>query len=67
MRPGTWCWLAGAAFGVVAIAHAVRAILGVQVLVGGLEIPVWVSWPGAAGAGALSAMGIAAARRGRAG
>lgn len=38
--------IAGAIFGVVAILHALRLLLGVQVVIGGYTFPMWLSWIG---------------------
>jgi len=32
---------------IVAVAHVYRLFTGFSVVVGGAEVPLWVSWPGA--------------------
>jgi len=49
-------------FLVVAIAHLLRVIFGWQVEIGGLGIPLWVSWLGLLVAGALAYFGFALRR-----
>ncbi|MBL7138119.1 MAG: hypothetical protein ISS17_05055 [Bacteroidales bacterium] len=41
-----WLRITGAIFGVVAIIHLLRIITGVQVLIDGWLLPVWVNWMG---------------------
>ncbi len=50
--------IAGAIFGVVAILHALRLLLGVQVVIGGYTFPMWFSWIGPFIAGYLSYEGF---------
>ncbi len=33
-------------FAVVAVAHAVRLTMGLEIVVGGVAVPLWVSFPG---------------------
>jgi hypothetical protein len=47
----------------VAAAHAYRLFAGLAVLVGGHDIPLWVSWPGAIVSGFLAIMLIVESRR----
>lgn len=47
--------VSGAVFGVVAALQAVRALSQWPVLVGTIEIPVWVSWLAMVVAGSLCA------------
>jgi hypothetical protein len=49
----TYVVVSGAIFGLVALAHVVRAITGAPVQIGTSAVPVWVSWVGAVVAGAL--------------
>jgi hypothetical protein len=51
-----------AVFVIVAIAHLLRIILGWHVEIGGLSIPVWVSWLAVILAGALAYFGFAQKR-----
>ena len=46
--------VAAVVFALVALAHAWRAFQELPLQVGATAIAVWVSWLGAAGAGALS-------------
>ena len=48
---------------VVAAAHAYRLVAGVTVIVGGHDVPLWVSWPGAIVAALLSAMVFVESRK----
>lgn len=41
-------------FGLVALAHLLRLILGVEVIAGGYVIPLWISIPGFLVPGALA-------------
>ena len=63
MIPKPYLLLTAVIFGVIAVLHLVRAILCVPVIAGGQSIPVWLSWAGAVGAGALSIWGFWLARR----
>jgi hypothetical protein len=56
--------IAGAVFGVVAIAHLLRIALAVPVTIGEWAVPMWVSWPAVLVAGSLSYMGLRSARAG---
>jgi hypothetical protein len=49
-------------FAIVAIAHLARAIADYPLHIGAAEIPMWVSWMGTLGAGALSAWGFSSLR-----
>ncbi len=46
---------AGAIFAVIGMLHVVRLLLGWEAVIGGWEVPGWVSWLAAALAGYLSA------------
>jgi len=50
----------GAVFGIVAIAHALRVIMGTAIQVGSMDVPMLVSWVGAVVAGALCIWGFRA-------
>lgn len=54
MRP--WTKLAAAIFALIAILHALRLLLGLQVVVDGLTIPLWLSVGGMLVSGTLAAM-----------
>ena len=45
-------------FSIVALAHLLRAIFGWQVQIGGVEIPLWVSWLALIVAAALAWFGF---------
>ncbi len=55
--------VSGAIFGVVAIAHAVRALYEWPVQIGGLDISVWVSWVAMVVAGGLCAWAFRSAHK----
>lgn len=55
--------IAGAIFGVVAMLHALRLLLGVQVVIGGSTYPMWLSWIGPFTAGYLSFEGFRLSRK----
>jgi len=40
-------YTSGAFFTAGAVAHAVRLITGMEIVIGGAVVPVWVSFPGA--------------------
>ena len=63
MKAKAYLRVTAALFAVVAMGHAARAMLQLPVRAGGLDIPVWLSWLGMAGAGILSAWGFSAARK----
>lgn len=46
MSSKTYLYISGTVFAVVGSAHLVRAALDVQVVAGGWEFPMWLSWPG---------------------
>jgi hypothetical protein len=50
--------VSGAIFGVVAVAHAVRALYEWPVQIGSLDISVWVSWVAMVVTGSLCAWAI---------
>ena len=41
-----WLRIAGTIFGIVAIAHLLRIITGIHILIGGWSLPIWVNWLG---------------------
>jgi hypothetical protein len=47
----------------VAAAHAYRLYAHISVAVGGHDVPLWASWPGAIGAAFLAIMLLVEARR----
>ena len=50
--------IAGAVFGVVAILHVLRLLLGWQAVIGGYTFPMWFSWVGSFVAGFLAYEGF---------
>lgn len=51
--PSKYAVVSGVLFGVIAVLQAVRAINHWPVLVGGFDVPVWVSWAAMVVAGSL--------------
>jgi hypothetical protein len=62
MAASTFARIAGALFGVLALAHAARLFYAVPVTVGGDAVPMAVSWFGIVLAGALCVLGLTARR-----
>lgn len=56
--------IAGAVFGVVAIAHLLRIVLALPVTIGEWAVPMWASWLAVPVAAGLSFMGLHFARAG---
>ena len=56
-------YTSGVFFAVGAAAHLARLIIGFQIVIGGVAVPVWVSFPGALAAAALAVWMVVAARR----
>ena len=54
MARNTYRYVSGSIFGVVALAHLVRAVRAVPVQIGDSPIPIWLSWIAVIVAGALS-------------
>lgn len=44
-------------FALVAILHLARILLGWDAVIGGWEVPIWLSWAGVIGAGFLAYTG----------
>jgi hypothetical protein len=53
--PSKYALVSGVLFGVVALLQAVRALYQWPVQIGGVDIPVWVSWIAVVVAGGLCA------------
>ena len=51
--PSKYAVVSGVLFGVIAVLQAVRALYQWPVLVGGIDIPAWVSWVAVVVAGSL--------------
>ena len=56
-------YTSGVVFAVVAVGHVVRLITGIEIVVGGVLLPVWVSFLGALFAALLAVWAAVAARR----
>ena len=63
MKNKAYIWLAAVIFAFVTLAHVARLVFQLPVHVGSAEIPMWLSWAGAVGAGALSIWGFSVARK----
>lgn len=50
--------LAAVIFAIVALAHLWRALAGLEIAIGGVNIPVWASWIAAVVAGFLAYLGF---------
>lgn len=46
--------VSGLVFALVAVGHGIRAVCGWPLIIGGTDVPIWVSWTFVAGAGLLS-------------
>jgi hypothetical protein len=62
MTARTFCMLAAAIFGLIAVLQLLRIVMGWPVTLNGIDVPFWLSWIAAAVAGALSFVGLRAAR-----
>ncbi len=60
---GAALYTSGLFFALGTLAHAVRLMTGLEIVIGGVVVPLWVSFPGALIAAALAAWMLAAARR----
>ena len=58
MDQRTYNTLTGALFLIIAVAHLLRIIFGWSAQIGGLDIPVWLSWLALVVAGALAYFGF---------
>ncbi len=56
-------YTSGVIFAAAAVAHVVRLTTGFEIVVGGVVVPVWVSFPGALIAALLAVWMAFAARR----
>jgi hypothetical protein len=55
--------LAAVVFAIVALVHLFRAIAGLEIVIAGILIPVWLSWVAAIVAGFLAYLGFTAGGR----
>ena len=63
MTQQSFSTIAAAIFGVVAVLHLVRILMGWPVTIDGWSVPMWVSWVGLIVAGGLSYFGAKLAMR----
>ena len=56
-------YTSGAIFAAGAVGHVVRLTKGIEIVIGGAVLPVWVSFPGALIAALLAVWMAVAARR----
>lgn len=63
MNAKIYLQLAGVIFALVALAHLVRAAMGLPISIAGWIVPVWLSWVAFAIAAALSWFGWSLAKR----
>jgi hypothetical protein len=48
-----WLRISGTIFGIVAIAHLLRIVTGISILIGDWSLPVWLNWLGLGATGFL--------------
>ena len=58
MSKNAFLRIAGAVFGVVAIAHLLRIFMALPVTIGDWAVPIWASWLAVIVVGGLSYMGL---------
>lgn len=58
MSARTYCTLSSVVFSVVALAHLLRAVRNVPLLLGTFAVPVWASWVAAIVAATLAVWGF---------
>jgi len=56
-------YFSGVFFAIGAVAHVVRLTTGIEIVIGGAVVPVWMSLPGALIAAPLALWMLVAARR----
>ena len=56
-------YTSGVVFAAVAVTHLARLITGIEIVVGGVVAPLWVSFPGTLIAALLAIWMVVAARR----
>jgi hypothetical protein len=57
MSKRTFAAIAAVIFGIVALVHLLRIVMGWSVIIGTWEVPMWVSWVGFVVAGELGYYG----------
>jgi hypothetical protein len=65
MTPKTFCTLAAAIFGLIAVLQLIRIVMGWSVTLNGADVPFWASLVAVVVAGTLSFVGFRAALSGR--
>ncbi len=63
MSPKSFSMTAGAIFLIIAMLHAARLFYGWEAVVGGFQVPAWVSWIALVISAYLSYAGLSAARK----
>ena len=63
MSEKTFAAIAAAIFGLVALLHLLRLVMGWSIVIEAWTVPMWLSWVGLVVAGALSYFGARLARR----
>jgi len=63
MSEKTYAAIAAAIFGLVALLHLLRLLMGWSIVIEAWTVPMWLSWIGLVVAGALSYFGARLARR----
>ncbi|NQV21731.1 MAG: hypothetical protein HQ511_09980 [Rhodospirillales bacterium] len=56
-------YTSGIFFALSTLGHAVRLMTGLEIVIGGVVVPLWVSFPGVLIAAALAVWMVTAARR----
>ena len=63
MSEKTFAAIAATIFGLVALVHLLRLVMGWSIVIEAWTVPMWLSWIGLVVAGALSYFGARLARR----
>ncbi|NCN52661.1 hypothetical protein GW943_02520 [Candidatus Parcubacteria bacterium] len=63
LRERTYLFIAGIVFAIVAIAHLFRIFVGADLIIGGWDAPLWLSWLGTAVTTYLAYMSLRLALR----
>jgi len=63
MSQKTFSTAAGAIFLLIAIGHILRIVLGVEWIMGGQTVPMWVSWAAIVVAGYMAFVGLRLGRK----
>jgi len=58
MNQKTFSLLAGLIFLIIAVLHVARSVWGWDAVIGGWQVPMWVSWVAIVGAGFLAYQGL---------